>query len=95
MVSHVVLFKFHSPVDAACDEARRRLLAMRARIPMLREIEVGRDVGGDPRAFDLCLITRFDTMAELDAYRVHPEHQAVVAYLKTVTEKSVVADYEA
>ena len=95
MVSHVVLFKFQSPVDVACDEARRRLLGMRANVPMLRKIEVGRNVGDDPRAFDLCLITRFDSMADLDAYRVHPEHQAVVSYLKTVTEKSVVADYEA
>ena len=42
----------------------------------------------------MSLITAFETVEDLDAYRVHPEHVKVVEYFKTVTENSAAVDYD-
>ena len=58
--------------------------SMEGRIPPLRGIEVGVDVVKSPRSYDLALITRFDSLADIRAYQAHPYHQNVV--LKHVNE---------
>jgi hypothetical protein len=94
MVTHVVLFKLSDPSDAVRRKTRETLLNMRQELPMLRAVEVGLNVGDDPRAFDVSLITRFDSLEALADYRDHPHHQRVIAYMKSVTSKSVVVDYQ-
>ena len=42
---------------------------------------------------DLSLITVFDSKEGLDAYDVHPEHQKVVTFIKSVVEYSKASDY--
>ena len=39
------------------------------------------------------LITRHEDEAGLDAYQVHPVHQDVVAYIKSVASGSVAVDF--
>jgi hypothetical protein len=94
MVTHVVLFKLTDPAESVRRRARDVLLDMQHELPMLRSVEVGLNAGDDPRAFDVSLITRFDSMRDLEAYRVHPHHQEVIAHMKSVTSQSVVVDYE-
>ncbi len=91
MLTHVVLFKFPARADA--EEARARLLAMRGRVETLLEIEAGLDITGSERSYDLALITRFADQAGLDAYRVHPVHQAVVAFIRARSSAAVAVDY--
>jgi hypothetical protein len=91
MLTHVVCFKF-ADFDAAA-EAGRRLRAMKGRIPTLVYIDAGVDVTRNDRSYDLALVTRFIGKAGLDAYEVHPVHQEVVAYIKTVAEATVAVDF--
>lgn len=92
MLTHVVLFRLRSKDSAA--EACRRLEALPAVIPTLKELEVGEHVGDGANGFHLALITRFDDFAGLEAYRVHPEHQKVVAFLKEEATDRAVVDFE-
>ena len=92
MLTHVVMFQFDNAANA--EEAQRRLLAMDGQIPELQHIEAGLDVLRSDRSMDLCLITRFDDMAAMERYQVHPVHQEVVGFIKTCATKVVAVDYE-
>ena len=91
MLTHVVCFKFGS-LDHA-HEACRRLLSLQGQVPTLREIEAGVDITRSERSYDLALITRFDDEAGMDAYQVHPAHQEVVAYIRSVAMGAVAVDF--
>ena len=55
-------------------------LHLPASIPTLRDLEVGRDVLHGARSWDVLLAMRFNSLAELREYQVHPAHQALMAF---------------
>ena len=96
MVVHIVFFKLKEPAPAAIQAAREKLLGMEGRVPMLRHLEVGVDVIRSERSYDLALVTRFDSLADLQAYQVDPVHAGeIVPYMKSVCSSVVAVDYEA
>lgn len=94
-LTHVVLFKLHdrSPDNIARTVAR--LHTLDGNVPTLRALEVGTDVVKSARSYDIALIARFDDLAGLDAYQVHPFHQDVLAYMRTVLDSAVAVDFAA
>src|SRR5690606_25336691 len=92
MLTHVVCFKFDDLQTA--EDVKARLQAMAERIPSLRAIEAGVDVLRSPRSYDVALITRFDDLAGLEAYQVHPVHQEVVEFIKPRSRGAVSVDFE-
>lgn len=93
-LTHVVQMKFADPTPAVLGRAVELLRGLEGKIPELRAIEVGLDILHSARSFDLVLITRFDSLAALEAYQAHPEHVEVLEYLRTVLERSVAVDFE-
>ncbi len=91
MLTHVVCFKFDA-TDIA-EEAARRLLSMAGKVPSLLSIEAGVDVVRSARSYDVGLITKFDDLAGLEAYQVHPVHVEVANYIKTHSKGSVAVDF--
>ncbi|MEL6344684.1 MAG: Dabb family protein [Myxococcota bacterium] len=91
MYTHVVLFHLNDPQDAA--EAVARLEAMVGRIPALRALEAGVDDAPSDRSAHVCLITRFDDADGLEAYRVHPVHQELLAWMKPRVARSIKVDF--
>lgn len=99
MINHVVLFKlknYSTPDEKrqALDTFRSKLLALKDSITELQSIEVGLHHALDTETYDLCLITRFNTMAGLEIYRDHPEHLKVVEFVKEHAVQRAVVDYE-
>ena len=90
----MVLFKLKEPQPEVLAECTRRLYGLEGKVPELRAIEVGADILHSGRSYDLALITRFDSLADMQQYQVHPEHVAVLEYLRTVVAGSVAVDYE-
>ena len=43
---------------------------------------------------DICLISHFENMEDLDVYRVHPEHMKVVKLVGETTVSRAAVDYE-
>lgn len=78
MYYHVVLFKLKENTPESRKKAKALLCSMEGNIPMLRSVLVGEDELGTPRSMDLCLITTFDSQADMEAYQVHPHHVDVV-----------------
>ncbi len=62
--------------DAARAEVRARSFAL-ADVPRVRGVTVGVPADDDARrAWDLCLVVRFDSLADVDAYLDDPSHEA-------------------
>ena len=91
MLTHVVLFRFADLNVAA--ECRDRMLAMKGHIPELLDIEVGVDIIRSDRSLDLALITRHTDLAGMEAYQVHPVHQALLDWVKPRVQQAVAVDF--
>ncbi len=95
MVVHIVMFRFkEAKREENLRRAKEMLEGLVERIGELRSMEVGVDFLHSERSMDLVLTSTFDDRAGLEAYRIHPAHQEVVAFLKEATYESRVVDYE-
>ncbi len=95
MVVHIVMFRFkETGKEENIEKTKEMLEALPEKIDTLRSMEVGVDFLHSERSMDLVLTSTFDDREGLDAYRVHPAHQEVVAFIKKVTVESRVVDYE-
>jgi hypothetical protein len=95
MLTHIVLWRYNSNVEAEVREAHVQML--RALAPVIQEIEslaVGFDVVKLPRSFDSGLVAVFRDRAALETYTVHPEHIKVAVFGKTISEQVASVDFE-
>lgn len=95
MVTHVVLFKLEEPSSENLAATLTKLLSMDKEIPLLRHLEAGVDLIRSERSYDIALLTKFDSLEDLQAYQVHPYHAGVVIpHMKSVCSSIVAVDYE-
>lgn len=91
MLKHIVMWKLKQAEDAARFKAT--LDTCQGLVPGMREFEAAIRVDGFEGNHDVVLYSVFDDAASLQAYIVHPTHQAVVGQLKTLAESRSVLDY--
>lgn len=94
MITHIVFFKLKDRSKESIEKVRDVLMSMQGKIDLLRHLEVGVDILHSERSYDIALVTKFDSMEDLNAYQVHPLHVEVSKYLGTVRESAVAVDYE-
>jgi len=95
MITHIVLFKLKERTPEGIEQAKGKLLSMQGKIEQLRHLEVGVDLIHSERSADIALVTKFDSLEELQAYQVHPYHaNEVAAYMRSVSSSVVAADYQ-
>ncbi len=94
MITHIVFFKFvnHSPESVGA--LLTLLQNMDGQVESLRHFEVGADFRRSERSYDVALITKFDSLAALEAYGTHPAHLPVLNHMKAHNIKTVIVDYE-
>ncbi|WP_461615776.1 Dabb family protein [Clostridium sp. Marseille-QA1073] len=94
MFTHIVFFKLKEATYENLQKAKNILLSMEGNIPMLKYLEVGVDELHTERSYDIVLITRFDSLNDMNAYQIHLYHVAqVLAPLKDMIESSKAVDY--
>lgn len=98
MLRHIVFFRLKDTPDGKtaaenAAELKRRLEALPPLIPEIRSLEAGLDVLRGDASHDLALTVDLDDTEALERYRVHPEHQEVVAFVKEVTVDRAAVDY--
>ncbi len=64
------------------------------KVPELNAMEVGLNLSTKEASYDMVLTSEFDTPEALDAYRIHPEHEKVLALLMEVYCETAVVDYK-
>jgi hypothetical protein len=98
MIRHVVAFKLAA--DDADDRARDAITlrdelgSLVGSVPQLRHLEVGIELGLVPGHWDACLVTDFDSVADLETYQAHPEHVRVLGVINPLVSARAVVDYE-
>ncbi len=94
MITHIVLFKLVRSDEKSIEAARAALAGLRGQIPQLRHLEVGVNIVPTERSYDLGLVARFDSLADLQSYQDHPLHVEVVKFLQGNRQSTVSVDYE-
>jgi len=97
MINHVVAFKLndysYTEKVLVIAEMKKLLEDLKEKIDLVKFIEVGVNYELDSKSFDLVLISHFETLADLETYRVHPEHQKVVKRFAETTSNRAAVDY--
>ena len=98
MIKHIVMWRLREEAgDKATHalELKRRLENLNGRIPGLLKLEVGIDFSKEGESSDVVLYSEFESNAALQSYQVHPAHNEVVPFIKSVRGERRVVDYEA
>ncbi len=96
MVTHIVFFALKAEDKAAnAREAKKQIEAMLGQIDGLIDLEVGINFSQEDRAMDMALIARLVDRKALESYAIHPVHQEVIAYIKTIADYTKVVDCDA
>ena len=96
MIKHVVMWKLKDEnkiKNAAL--LKKKLLALKDQIKEIKEIEVGinsQEVSSEN--YNVVLVSEFLSMEELNKYTVHPAHQDLVKYVRTIRDIRTAVDYE-
>ncbi|KPV41925.1 stress responsive protein [Thiohalorhabdus denitrificans] len=99
MVKHIVMWRLKDQAQgnsrsANAELVKEKLEALEGRIPGLLKVEVGLDFSATESSADVVLYTELESREALEAYQVHPEHEAVKAFIGEVTAERWVVDYE-
>ncbi|WP_309104886.1 Dabb family protein [Microbacterium sp.] len=96
-VRHVVSWKLASDDAgerrAQAEEVARRLNALRGVVPQLQSITAGANMAYPGANWDVTLVADFASIEDLEKYQVHPAHEEVVAYVRSVVASRVAVDF--
>lgn len=73
---------------------KAKLMACANLVPGIVEFEVGLAGQGLECTYDVALYSVFESKAALDAYQVHPEHEAIKGFIGEVRSARQCMDYE-
>ena len=93
MIKHIVMWTLNHASDAASFKAQ--LETCQNLVPGMGVFEVATKTATLPSSCDVVLYSEFESAAALNAYQVHPHHQAVAAALGLLRQSRVHMDYEA
>ncbi|WP_022884682.1 Dabb family protein [Glaciibacter superstes] len=95
-IRHVVSWQL-ATTDAGekAEQAARVVSGLQSLVGVVTEIRTlnaGTDVVGNGN-WDVVMVSEFDDVAALERYQVHPEHQKVADYIRSVVAQRSAVDY--
>jgi hypothetical protein len=99
MIKHVVMWEFKDFAEGNKKEtnieiAAEKLLSLKDLVEQIKFLEVGKNINDSEAAYELVLITEFESLADLEQYQIHPEHEKVKDFIGKTAAKRVLVDYE-
>jgi len=94
MVKHIVFFKLPDNSEANKQAVKDRIMSMQGKLAFVKHLEMGINFSPEERAFDIALISDFETKEDLQTYATHPIHLEVIHFIKSLDAVSKVVDYE-
>ena len=92
MIRHIVMWKFRPGTEAEQKAFLEGLRGLQGVIPQLKRSEVAVNVGQGN--YDAVLVSEFESLEALDAYKNDPRHKALSALCKSIRTDRVAVDYE-
>ena len=98
MVKHIVMFKLKETLSTeekmdVMNRFKAAIEAFPATINVIRKVFLGLNIN-EAEAWDICLESEFDTLDDVKAYAVHPDHVAAAGILKDAKLDRACVDYE-
>lgn len=99
MIKHIVIWKLKSEAEGASAEENGKKIVglfktLDGKVPGLVSIESGVDFNRSAAAWDLGLVTSFNSKADLDFYQDFPAHVEIKKFIGKVSTDRAVIDYE-
>ena len=99
MLRHIVMWKLKDFAEGAdraenAQKLKAKLETCRSIVKGQGHFEVGTAQPGFDCTYDVVLVSDFADKAALDAYQVHPKHEALKAFVGAVRETRECVDYE-
>lgn len=93
MIQHIVMWKFREGTEAEQERFLKGLQGLYGQIECIRSLEVRRSAveGGE---FDAVLLSEFDSMEDVNAYKNDPRHVAVASICKAIRISRCAIDVE-
>lgn len=92
MIRHIVMWKFRPGTEAEQKQFLDGLRGLQGVIPQLLCSQVAVNVGAGN--YDAVLVSEFQDLDALDAYKQDPRHKAVSALCKSIRTDRAAVDYE-
>ncbi len=98
MIKHIVMWRFEEKAEGEeksvnIQKARQMLGSLLGEIPEIEFLQVGINENPSAAAYDLVLVTEFESWEALSWYQEHPAHKKVAAFIKSVVADRAVVDY--
>ena len=98
MIKHIVFFRLKEQQDQELKQQqllklKNFLESLKDKISWIRNIEVGINYSTRDIAYDLALISDFNSNEDLEKYISHPEHQKLVDFLNDIKKEVALVDY--
>jgi len=94
MIKHIVSFKLKTEYKDKTQLIKKELEKLPSKIPQINSFEVGINISASNSAFDMILVSEFDSLDNLEIYRQHPEHLKVLDIILLYKSESMHVDYE-
>ena len=100
MIRHIVMWKLKDEAGGAtrkknAEKLKLILEGLRINIDEIKAVEVGIQISEmDDEAFDVVLISDFETDLDFKMYTRHPQHKKAIDFIEKVAEKRVFVDYK-
>lgn len=99
MIRHIVMWKLKDTAEGAtlADNAlklKEKLEGCRHIVPGILALDVGIAKPGLDSTYDVVLVSDFTDKAALDAYQVHPTHEALKGFVAAIRDTRQCVDYE-
>lgn len=97
-IRHVVTWKLAAEDaderSAQAAEVARRLNALDGVVPQLLSVSAGANCAYPNANWDVTLVADVASLAALEEYQVHPAHEEVAVYIRSVVASRVAVDFE-
>jgi hypothetical protein len=98
MIKHIVMFKLKERAEGRdkvgnIAALKGMLESLPANIEEIRFFEVGINFLEASVAYDVVLVSEFESIEALYSYQKHPEHLKVLGFVSQACESRVVVDY--
>ena len=93
MITHIVFFKLKESSNENKEELKQKLLTLKEKVKVVKSLEVGVDFSKSERSYDLSLIVKVETIADLDTYANDSYHKEVISFIKNKTIDTKIVDY--
>lgn len=99
MIKHIVMWKFKDYAEGATKQenilkVKAMLEALPEKIDFIREMQVNVNINPKEGMYDAVLTSAFDTLEDVERYRVHPEHKKISSFVALIREGRASVDYE-